>query len=532
VNILVAEDDLVSRRLLAVTLERWGYDVRTADDGDVAWDALHAPDAPPLAILDWMMPGIEGPDLCRRLRAEHASRPLYVILLTAKNRPAEVAAGLSAGADDYIVKPFEREELHARVQVGVRVVELQRGILESARELREREEHIRAIVDHAKDGILTIDEEGIIRSFNPSAGRIFGVAAADAIGRGVSILMPGLVPASLAPEGIETGRYREVEARRSDGTVIPVELAVSRVDRGTSSHYAAIVRDVGERKRAELELRHAQKLESVGRLAAGIAHEINTPIQFVGDNLRFLSKSFSSFMGVVAQYRGACAASGAIPDDVRRELRAAEEEADLAYLETEVPRATDQALEGVGRVAKIVRAMKEFAHPDQPEKAPVDLNQALRSTLTVARNEIKYFADVETDMDDLPAVSCHAGDLNQVFLNLFVNAAHAIADVVKNTGEKGRIRVRTRREGDEAVIAISDTGAGIPEDIRTRIFDPFFTTKEIGRGTGQGLAIARAVVTQKHGGTLTFESEVGHGTTFTIRLPINGGPQTPEEATA
>jgi signal transduction histidine kinase len=164
--------------------------------------------------------------------------------------------------------------------------------------------------------------------------------------------------------------------------------------------------------------------------------------------------------------------------------------------------------------------MKDFAHPESKEKAAADLNKALLSTLTVARNELKYVADVETDLGDLPPVVCNISDLNQVFLNLLVNAAHAIGDVVKGTRKKGKIRVRTVAEGKTVLVTITDTGRGISEDIRTKVFDPFFTTKEVGRGTGQGLAIARSVVVERHKGTLTFESEVGKGTSFYVRLPV------------
>jgi signal transduction histidine kinase len=172
-------------------------------------------------------------------------------------------------------------------------------------------------------------------------------------------------------------------------------------------------------------------------------------------------------------------------------------------------------------VVTIVRAMKEFAHPENKGMVPADLNKALLNTLTVARNELKYVADVETQFGDLPLVVCSLSDLNQVFVNLLVNAAHAIAEAVEGTGKRGRILIQTGQEGPMALITIADTGAGIPEGIRDRIFDPFFTTKEVGRGTGQGLAIARSVV-DRHKGTLTFESEVGKGTTFLIRLPIEG----------
>jgi signal transduction histidine kinase len=207
------------------------------------------------------------------------------------------------------------------------------------------------------------------------------------------------------------------------------------------------------------------------------------------------------------------------------EIRNTEEEIDLAYLDENLPGSFDSCQDGVSRISTIVRAMKEFAHPDQREKAPADLSKALQTTLNIARNEYKYVANVTTELGDLPPVLCHVGDLNQVFLNLIVNAAHAIGDVVGQGGSKGTIRITTVREGDLVRIDIADTGSGIPEAIRHRIFDPFFTTKEVGKGSGQGLAIARSIVVTKHRGSLTFESAVGKGTTFTIRLPIGDSPQ-------
>jgi signal transduction histidine kinase len=268
----------------------------------------------------------------------------------------------------------------------------------------------------------------------------------------------------------------------------------------------------------------------VGRLASGIAHEINTPIQFVGDNTRFLQDSFGGLTVLLGKYLKLreAAETGAVCKDLLSEVRAAEEGSDCAYLLEEIPKALAQTLDGVDRVATIVRAMKEFAHPEAKEMAAADLNRALLSTLTVARNELKYVADVETELGDLPLVVCHVGDLNQVFLNILVNAAHAISERVKGTEERGQIRVRTASEGSSVLVAISDTGCGIPEAIRGRIFDPFFTTKEVGRGTGQGLAIARSVVVDRHKGILSFESEEGKGTTFHIRLPVDPGASSKE----
>ena len=269
----------------------------------------------------------------------------------------------------------------------------------------------------------------------------------------------------------------------------------------------------------QAELQQAQKLEAVGRLASGIAHEINTPIQYIGDNTRFLEEAFGALSELLRLHEKALEAS-APPAAVRQELSAARERVELDYLLDQGPKSIARTLEGLQRVASIVRAMKEFAHPDQKEMVATDLNRAVLATLEVARNEYKYVAEVETELGDIPLVTCHAGDLNQVFLNVIVNAAHAIEDVVKGTQRRGAIRVETRREGASVVVAISDTGGGIPTTIRDRIFDPFFTTKDVGRGSGQGLAIARSVVGQ-HKGSLTFDTREGEGTTFFIRIPIN-----------
>jgi signal transduction histidine kinase len=281
--------------------------------------------------------------------------------------------------------------------------------------------------------------------------------------------------------------------------------------------------DVTEQRRLENELAQAQKLESVGRLAAGVAHEINTPVQFVSDSVSFVREAMDDLSQIVDKYRELRDATekGADVAAAAKAAEEAEDDADLDYILENAPVALDRAREGLGRVAAIVRSMKEFAHPDRKEMALVDLNQAIKSTLVIATNEYKYVAEVETGFGELPQINCYAGEINQVVLNLIVNAAHAIGDVVKETGEKGRIRVATRLLGDQVEISISDTGKGIPVEVRSRIFDPFFTTKEVGKGTGQGLAIARTVIVEKHGGTLHFETELGKGTTFYIRLPVN-----------
>jgi two-component system NtrC family sensor kinase len=281
--------------------------------------------------------------------------------------------------------------------------------------------------------------------------------------------------------------------------------------------------DITEVRRLGRELASAQKLESVGRLAAGVAHEINTPVQYVSDNVHFIRTSMTDLAAVIRAYRDLNDATQSSGDVIAAARLAVEAEraADLDYILQYAPQALDSSIEGLGRIATIVRSMKEFAHPDQAQKTMADLNQAIRSTLVVAHNEYKHVAELRTQFDDLPSVPCFLGEINQVVLNLLVNASHAISDVVKDSGNLGTIDVRTRLDGKEVEISISDTGSGIPESARDKIFDPFFTTKEVGKGTGQGLSISRNVIVNKHGGTLRFESECGKGTTFFIRLPIS-----------
>jgi signal transduction histidine kinase len=298
-----------------------------------------------------------------------------------------------------------------------------------------------------------------------------------------------------------------------------------------SETFQHLEQEVRQRERVEIELRQSQKLQAVGQLAAGIAHEINTPAQFVGDNLHFLAESFKDLQQLLAEYRRMIEpfVSSFGHDAIVHQLKEAEDTADMAYLEAQTPLAIQEAEDGISRISTIVRAMKEFAHPDQHDQSPEDLNQALQSTLIIAHNEYKSIADVHTELGMLPPVTCYLGEINQVFLNLLVNAAHAIADVIGQSGGKGTIFVRTSHVGDHVQIEITDTGSGIPQNIQQRVFEPFFTTKAVGRGSGQGLAIARAIVVDKHGGSLTFQSKTGLGTTFTIQLPVNGKAGHPEQ---
>jgi two-component system NtrC family sensor kinase len=382
---------------------------------------------------------------------------------------------------------------------------------EAEEALRRSAESFRLLFSSIPHPILVYDSETLVfLEVNDAAVRLYGYTQEEFSGMKLTDL--------------EASRSSETSAkhRTKDGWVLEVEVGSHIFEFRGRQAVLLFAQDVTERKRLEVELQHAQKLEAVGSLAAGIAHEINTPIQYVGDNIHFLQDSFRSLQAVLNGYEtlSQAAASGPVNGELLETVRDAKESADLAYLAEEIPRSIEQSLDGVERVATIVRAMREFAHPGRREKTAADLNHALQTAVVVTRNRLKYVADVETDLGNLPPMLCHIADLNQVFLNLLVNASDAIGEVVKGTGEKGKVTIRTRREGPMAVISITDTGCGIPNEIARRIFEPFFTTKEVGKGTGQGLAVARSIVVEKHGGTLTFESQPGKGTTFTISLPI------------
>jgi PAS domain S-box-containing protein len=368
-----------------------------------------------------------------------------------------------------------------------------------------------AIVENADAAIISMDAARVVRTWNRGAERIYGYSAKEMVGRTMASLIPPERAAENAAfmERLRRGEgVKHVETIRltKSGEPIPVLLTLSPIQdrQGAFLGIAHVAEDITHVKELERQLAQTQKLESIGQLAAGIAHEINTPIQYIGDNGKFLEGAFRDLVKFTEAHRSRGDNDGVFD-----------------YLRNEVPQAIEQLLEGVDHVARIVLAMKEFSHPGPAEKIPVDINRAIESTILVSKNEWKYLADLTTDFDqELPSVPCLAGEFNQVILNLIVNAAHAISDVVRDSGGRGAIHIATRRDGPMVEIRVRDSGCGIPKANQTKVFDPFFTTKPVGKGTGQGLAIAYGVIVQKHGGTIQLESEPGSGTTFIIRLPL------------
>jgi PAS domain S-box-containing protein len=394
--------------------------------------------------------------------------------------------------------------------------------------LRASEEFAKRIIESSSDGVGVLDKDGLLLYVSAGGRKLLGLDEETSIsqrswlgfweGPDREKARAALQNASAGRTGAYQGSLRSPAGKPElwDVVISPITRANGEVER-----LVCVFRDITERRLLESQLAQAQKLESIGQLAAGIAHEINTPIQYIGDNGRFLEEAFGDLLRAIPSPDGA-ADPGEDPGN------AAAQRVDLNYLRDEIPKAIQQLLEGVEHVARIVRAMKEFSHPGAVEKTLVNINAAIESTVLVSRNEWKYVADVTVDLDpELPRVSCLPGEFNQVMLNLIVNSAQAIGEVGKETGRKGAIRIATRRDGSWANIRISDTGPGIPAEIQSKVFDPFFTTKPVGKGTGQGLAIAHSVIVRKHRGTISFESNPATGTTFLIRLPL--GTETSED---
>jgi signal transduction histidine kinase len=392
-DILVAEDDVVQRMILKKVLVEMGHSPRMTGDGLEAWKLFEAHPTR-MVISDWMMPELDGLDLCRKIRKTGRPEYVYIILLTAKEGEENAVLGLESGADDYVVKPFSPRELRARVQGGERIIRLE-----------------------------------------------------------------------------------------------------------------------DEHKRAHLQLLQAEKMASIGQLSAGVAHEINNPTGFILSNLGTLEKyvdKMTDFLRAQDEVMCALGATDAVTalEEKRKALK-------MDYIAEDIKDLIRESMEGAERVKRIVQNLKSFSRVDQDQRKPADINECIEDTVKIVWNELKYKVDVFKNLGEIPLTQCHPQQLNQVFLNLLVNASQAIE-------ERGEVRIRSWSENGSILVSIADTGSGIPEEVRSRIFDPFYTTKEVGKGTGLGLSLSYDIV-KNHQGDILVDSEVGKGTTFTIRIPVKEG---------
>ncbi len=394
-KILVVEDDRAQLKVLARVLGNLGHEILTARDGVEAWEMIEGRDIR-MVITDWLMPRMDGPTLCRKIRETNSPQYIYTVLLTSMNRSEDVVSGIQAGADDYISKPFNHAELSARIAAGQRIIQLE-----------------------------------------------------------------------------------------------------------------------DERNNVAAQLLQSEKMASIGQLAAGVAHEINNPIGFILSNFNSLRKYVNrlvEFTDLQSQVMESLNQPAVVEElsGKRKELR-------IDFVLEDIIDLIEESTDGASRVKKIVQDLKTFSRLDEMDHKYADINECLESTINIVRNELKYLATLTKQYGELPPLKCYPQQLNQVFMNLLINAAHAIE-------EQGEIVIKTWSVNNFVCVSISDTGSGIPAENLDRIFDPFFTTKEVGKGTGLGLSISYDLV-NKHNGELEVESEFGKGTTFTVKLPLGKGQQ-------
>jgi signal transduction histidine kinase len=409
-KVLLAEDEALSRLLLRTFLEDWGYQVTVVQDGAAAWRAFQEGDFP-IVLTDWIMPEMDGPDLIRRIRSVPAHRYVYIILLTAKSEKQDLVQGMEAGADEFMIKPPDADELRVRLRAGERIIRLEQTLAAQNQELRETQ--------------------------------------------------------------------------------------------------AALVQ--------------TEKLAGLGRLAAGVAHEINNPIASVSNNLAVLARDTLAALEVLDVYRRGRAVLERHEPALAAEAARLEQEADLAYFQENLGRTCEKSLQGLQRVRDIVRNLRDFARLDEADFKEADLNAALASALEILGHEIRNKEiRVSRSFEPLPPVLCHPGKINQVFFNLLVNAVQACS-------QGGAITARTHGEaGKGVVIEIEDNGCGIQPEHRARLFEPFFTTRPIGQGTGLGLSVSFGII-RDHGGAIEVESAPGRGSTFRVRLPLRPAPHPAKE---
>lgn len=532
-SILIVDDEAPIRNLLTRYLIDAGYECFQAENAEKAKTAL-AERSFDLLLSDLNMPGETGLDLIRyaKIRFPEMGR----VMVTAFSSQKIASEIMDVGVYGYIIKPFSKEMVIIAVENALRHLRLNLHLQAYKRELEKnislKTEKLTAVMNNLSVGVIMIDRNMHVVEFNSRMLHFFPNLSQRAANFCHKIFNtpPDENISECFPivETFETGKTTEVtriiETPQGERDF---RIIASPVINSSGEIYSGILlfEDITEKLLLEKDLRNSQKLETVGQLAAGIAHEINTPAQYVGDNIHFVKNSF----GDLGKLMDICSfwlkshEQGTLSAEMHQKLAEEIRNADLDFLSEEMPAALDQSIEGIGRIERIVRAMKAFSHPGDEDKNNSDINKILETTITVSRNEWKYVTEMYKDFSsDLPLVPCYAGELSQAFLNIIVNSAHAISDALEKTGEKlGKISILTRKIDDSVEIRIRDTGGGIPEAIQDRIFEPFFTTKVRGKGTGQGLAIAHRVIVDRHQGELCFEVEKDKGTTFVIKLPVN-----------
>ncbi|MBI5592762.1 MAG: response regulator [Deltaproteobacteria bacterium] len=571
-DILIAEDDTLILDLLVESLDIPGHTVTTARDGQEAWH-IYQTKSIQMVITDWMMPRMNGMELCRNIRAASRDHYTYIIVITGKAQKEDLLETLKCGADDCIKKPFDPDELVARIKAGERIINLEEAHKDLQQVLIESRNKLRIVLDSLPEKIVAIDADFRIVSMNFSFVKRKGVDLRETIGTpcfqekywGMENVRIQAIMAH-AREVFNSGLPILIRETTDDGVQgkrhVELHLLPIMLETGKVVQVAIVSRDVTDEQRKADEIRslnrrlqsavvqireknikladtlkelkgtqsqmvQAEKMASIGQLAAGVAHEINNPVGFVSSNLKSLTDYQKDLRQIISAYDQFMVQLSCLKDSgldlpgietMAAQLREKASDLDVGYILEDIPSLIEESREGLDRIKKIVLDLKDFSHPGEDILKMSDLNLNLDSTLNIVWNELKYKATIlKAYSADLPQIRCYPQQLNQVFMNILVNAAQAIE-------KQGEIRIATREATGFVEIVISDTGQGIPKENLSRIYDPFFTSKEVGKGTGLGLNVAYNII-KKHQGTIDVQSEVGKGTTFTIRIPVNG-PET------
>jgi PAS domain S-box-containing protein len=492
-RVLVVEDDAHAREALTGKLRERGHVVVECISGEQAL-AMHSAQPFPLLLVDWVLPGMDGLGLCRKLRSlPHGLGAMPVIVFTtARSGQADLVRGLDAGADDYLTKPIDPELLTTRLVIAERMVNERTRRMTTESALQSSQVGFRALIEGSPDGIVVHRANRIVY-VNPSLRAALGYDDRALLGRDfLQLLHPDDIQKERARLSTLGGSGRATEPQefrllRRDGVAAIFETtSIPLVFEGEHS-IASLLRDLSERKRMEQRLMLADRMASVGTLAAGIAHEINNPLAYVMANLSFIQEEIEEIADSVPPERS----------KGMRELLA-------------------QAEDGAERVRVIIRDLKSFSRVDPADDGPVEIQRVLDSAINMAWNEIRHRAQLQKRCDPVAPVRGNEARLGQVFLNLLVNAAQAIP---VGHASDNQIVVSVQQQHDRVIVEISDTGAGIPADVLPRIFDPFFTTKPVGVGTGLGLSICHSIVSSVDG-ELSVDSNLGKGSTFRVTLPV------------
>jgi two-component system NtrC family sensor kinase len=573
-EILIAEDEFSSRNLLKKVLTKLGHEVIVTETGQEAWTLLQDRKIK-IVICNWTMPQMDGLALCHKIRSLKQHDYIYVILLTANDRKTNRVDVLRAGADDYIPKPIDPEELRARVMTGIRVADLQERHRQLATTLIESRNKFRVVLDSLKEEIVSLDKQLRIVSVNTPFSKKLGLPSEEVVGKNYfndplisgptgrsktlldivqSVFDSGKEQCKLIKSSDSSGAdlFRQVtclpivddtdrvfqvvlvslditENRRKTEEIeslsVQLKETASQIETKNQSLESAL-------KRLEViqaQMLHSEKMASIGQLAAGVAHEINNPTGFISSNLKTMSDYQEGIGELLVKYHELVSIlekssekgkTDAAVSAKLGEIKSVEKDIDIEFLLEDIVDLVGDCQEGTDRIKKIVIDLKDFAHPGEDKLQTTDINTGLESTLNVVNNEIKYKATVHKDFGDIPAIKGYPQQLNQVFMNILVNAAQSIE-------KNGEIGIRTRNSNGRVEVRISDTGCGISEENLGKIFDPFFTTKEVGRGTGLGMNIANHII-QNHNGTIEVESAVGKGTTFIITIPADETSSSPD----